>query len=55
MNYNSTEAQFIAQHMNELENDMRAAVERRDMGTATVLHRELKKLDRSRMRMTLAK
>lgn len=49
MNRTMNEVQFITQHMNELENEMRAALERGDKATALIMNRELKKLEKARM------
>lgn len=45
------EAQFISQHMNELDNDMRAALEKGNKGTAKMLYREIKKLEKAQSRL----
>lgn len=45
------EAQFISQHMNELDNDMRAALEKGNKGTAKMLYREIKRLEKTQARM----
>lgn len=45
------EAQFISQHMNELDNDMRAALEKGNRGTAKMLYREIKKLEKAQSRL----
>lgn len=45
------EAQFISQHMNELDNDMRAALEKGNKGAAKMLYREIKRLEKTQARM----